>query len=260
MPGTASLLLILLLGITDHYQLGRAAMEAHDPAAAIAHFEQVDTQAGRAWLAVALMMESRSPSDRYVERAFEAAARSRSEHPEQVRSHAEIAKAIRPGEMVITFLVVEGYAYAWALDHDTLVGYPLPPPAQLTPAIDQVKVYVAQKDQAGVQRVAEDFVPALLGPSLDRLPSLTRVIFVMDNSMRQLPIGELPVGDDQARMSEKLAVSIVTDNALLDELARTPPAPTARTAIWSRGMIAGFVVALLLIAGAVVLRRRSSVA
>src|SRR5215213_10067990 len=106
MPGRASVRLVVFLSsasfalaqsITQpsQFQLGKAAIDAHDPAAAIAHFEQDESNAGRTWLAVALMMESRSASDRYVERAFDAATRVRADQNERVRSRADLAAALR---------------------------------------------------------------------------------------------------------------------------------------------------------------------
>ncbi len=94
--------------------------------------------------------------------------------------------------MVVAFLVGDRHAHAWAFDRDTLVGYPLPPPAEIATAVERINAYVAQQDRAGVQRIADDLMPALLGPVMDRLPTLTRVIFVMDGPLRQLSIGELP--------------------------------------------------------------------
>lgn len=263
MPGRASLLFVLLLAITasaqpvtgrSHFQLGRAAMDAHDPAAAIAHFEQADGKDARAWLAVALMMESRSPSDRYVERAFDAAARARADQPARVRSHAELAAALRAGEMVVAFLVGDSHAYGWALDRDTLVGYPLPPSAEIAAAVERVNAYVAQQDRAGVQRIAEDLLPTLLGPVLERIPALTRVIFVMDGPLRQLSIGELPIGQGASILGQRLAVSTVDDGSLLEEIGRTPPPPQRRP--WPLlALLAGGAIVLALVS--LLTRRRS---
>ena len=273
MPGQASILFVLLFStassalaqpVTErsHFQLGKAAMDAHDPAAAIAHFEQADSKDARAWLAVALMMESRSPSDRYVERAFDAAARARADHPEAVRSRADLAAALHPGDMVITFLLGESHAYAWAFDRDTLIGYPVPPSAEIATAVARVNAYVAQKDRAGVQRIADDLMPALLGPVVDRIPALTRVICVMDGPLRQLSIGELPIGEASSSLDAQLAVSTVDDGALLDEIGRAPSKPQSQQSAWPMTtLVAGaIIVGTLLVAGVAALRRRSSIA
>lgn len=234
-------------------------MDAHDPAAAIAHFEHDGSKEARAWLAVALMMESRSASDRYVERAFDAAMQARTGQTGGLRSRAELAAALGPGEMVVTFLVTESHAYAWAFDHSTLIGYPLPPPSAIITAVERVDAYAAQNDRAGVQRVAEDLMPALLGPVVDRIPSLTRLIFVMDGPLRRLPIGELQVGDGASTLSEQLAVSTVEDHALFGEIERAPAkSPASRS---SRRLAVGAIItAIALLAGVAALRRRSSVA
>ncbi len=271
MSGRASIVFVLLSltagsalaqPVTERspLQLGKAAMDAHDPTAAISHFEQADGKDARAWLAVALMMESRSASDRYVERAFDAAARARADQPERVRARADLAAALRPGDIVIAFLVGERHAYGWAFDRDTLVGYPLPPSAEIATAVARVNAYSAQKDRAGVQRVADDFLPALLGPVLDRIPALTRAIFVVDGPLRQVSIGELPFGEGGSSLSQQLAVSTVDDGSLFDEIGRAPSKPQ-RSAWPSTTLVAGaIVIGILLVAGVGALRRRSSIA
>ena len=272
MSGLASILCALLCftassaraqPVTEgsQFQLGKAAMDAHDPAAAIAHFEKADSKEARAWLAVALMMESRSPSDRYVERAFDAAARARADQPEPVRSRADLAAALRPGDMVMTFLVGESHAYAWAFDRDTLIGYPLQPSAEIATAVERIDAYVAQNDRAGVARIADDLMPALLGPVLDRIPALTRVIFVMDGPLRRLSIGELPIGNGHSSLSQRLSVSTVDDGSLFEEIGRAPSTPQPPSA-WPMLMrVAGaIIIGILLVAGVAVLTRRSSIA
>ena len=258
---TAGLALAQPVTESSQFQLGKAAMDAHDPAAAIAHFEKADSKEARAWLAVALMMESRSPSDRYVERAFDAAARARADQPEHVRARADLAAALRPGDMVVTFLVGESHAYAWAFDRDALIGYPLPPPAEIAIAVERINAYAAQNDRAGVERIADDLMPALLGPVLDRIPALTRVVFVMDGPLRLLSVGELPVGDGKSRLAQRLSVSTVGDGSLFEEIARAPSQPRPQSA-WPRPKrVAGaIIVGILLVAGVAVLRRRSSIA
>src|SRR6478752_3241836 len=93
----AALALLLLVSPTE-LELGREIL-AKDPRSAIEHFEQVDSREGREWLAVALMMESRAPSDEYVERAFASAIRARVDRPEQAPARAAMAAALRPGDL-----------------------------------------------------------------------------------------------------------------------------------------------------------------
>lgn len=265
MPGRASILFVLLVVTTgavlaqpaatrSPFELGKAAMDAHDPAAAIAHFEQADSKAARAWLAAALMMESRSPSDHYVERAFDAAARARTDQPSSVRPRAALATSLRAGDLVVTFLVGESHAYGWAFDREHLIGYPLPPAAEIATAVARVNAYAAQNDRAGMQRIADNLLPAILGPVFDRIPALTRVIFVMDGPLRQLSIGELPIGQDAATLAQRLAVSVVEDDALFDEIARTPPPPKP-AAPWP--LIAVLAVTAAVVAVSLLRRRRS---
>jgi hypothetical protein len=211
----------------SQFELGRAALQ-RDPAAAIAHFEQVPTREGREWLAVALMMESRSPSDAFVERAFDAAARSRISEPNRFHPRQEIAATLRPGDLVVAFLVGETAAYAWAFDRDAFLGYQLPPPADLAVSVDRARAYADQHDGDGEKRIADDLLPALFGPALDRLPQLQRVIVVMDGPLQRLPQQILDANDGSA-------VIVVSDYAgLQDAIARpTPQRPrtTPRLAI-----------------------------
>jgi hypothetical protein len=272
MPGPAGILFILLFCTAGFalaqsnperspLELGKAAMDAHDPTAAIAHFERADGQDARAWLAVALMMESRSPSDAYVERAFDAAASARTDRPGQRRSRAELVASLRPGEMVMTTLVAERHAYAWAFDRDSLIGFPLPPPAEIATAVERVDAYIAKSDRAGVQRIAEELMPNLLGPVVGRLPALTRVIFMMDGPLRQLPIAEMPISEGEPILSQRLDVATVFDyGALLDEIAQRPAAPAAGQRPSSSTLLAAGVIVLVIGAGVAALRRRSSVA
>ena len=198
-------------------ELGKAAMEAHDPTSAITHFERAESREGRAWLAVALMMESRSPSDPFVERAYDAAARARAERPEDLPSRAELAAALRPGEMVVTFLFVEQHAYAWAFDRDTLLGYPLPRPSEIGTAIERFNAYRTGRDNAGVERAANELVPALFGPIVARHPEPARLVVVPDEPIRQLHYADLieAFGMDAD-------ISSTNDAGLLEELRRRP--------------------------------------
>jgi hypothetical protein len=238
MPGPAGILLALIVATQSPLELGKAAMDAHDPAAAIAHFGNADSREGRAWLAVALMMESRAPSDPYIERAFDAAARSRSNNPAGVRSRAELAAALRPGEMVVTYLFVEQHAYGWAFDRDAMIGYPLPRPREIAAAVEHLRAYLAADDRAGVERVAGELVPALLGPVLDRTSAPTRLVVVPHG-----PIGELPLDRLLDAFGLDLPVSTAADAALLEEIKRPPsPRRTPRSIAVRAGAVAAAVL------------------
>jgi hypothetical protein len=251
--------------------LGRAALAAHDPAVAIEHLEQSvgdyeqsgDRSAAAPYrsLAAALMMQSSSPVDHFIERAFDVAQRARADRPESLPSRAELTAAMRPGDMVVAFLIGDGNAHAWALNRDTLLGYPLPSPAEITTAVERINAYVAQQDRAGVERIADDLMPALLGPVIDRLPTLRRVIFVMDGPLKQLSIGELPVAGAASRLSQQLAVSIVDDGSLLEEIRRPPSSAPPALMAWPTSVLAaiGLAVAILILGFVAARRRRSSV-
>lgn len=240
--------------------LGRAALAAHDPAAAIRHFQQADTREARAWLAVALMMESRSASDQYVERAFDAMLRARTNRPSPPSSRAQLAAAVRPGEAVIAFLIGETSAWAWAFDRDTFIAYPLPAPPEIATAVARVRAYTESGDREGVQRIADDLVPALLGPALGQLPKLRRLIFVVDGPLRDLPIGALPTGEDHSPLQQQIAVTVVEHDAVLDAITAEPAPPAARDASWrTRPLVmAAIAVGILLVAGVSRLARRRS--
>ena len=135
-------------------ELGKAAMVRAIPPQRSRISSRPTARKASAWLAVALMMESRSPSDRYVERAFAPRRKPGLISLSAYERRADLAAALHPGDMVITFLVGERHAYAWAFDRHTLIGYPLPPSAEIAAAVERVNAYVAQKDRAGVQRIA----------------------------------------------------------------------------------------------------------
>ena len=246
--------------------LGRAAIAAHDPLTAIEHLDQsvaVYEQSGDTApalpyrsLATALMMQSSSPSDQFVERAFSAAARARAGQRTSLRPRADLAAALGTGDMVVAVLIGDRHAHAWAFDRSTFIGYPLPPPAEILTAVERINAYASQQDRAGVQRIADDLMPALLGPVMDRLSTLSRVIFVMDDPLRQLAIGELPIGS--SRGSPRVATA--DDVSLFDAITRPPSdEPTALP----RGpmiLVASAVAAALVIVGGwAALRRRSSI-
>jgi hypothetical protein len=142
-----------------------------------------------------------------------------------------------------------------------LIGYPLPPSAEIATAVERINAYAARNDRAGVERIADDLMPALLGPVLDRIPALTRVIFVMDGPLRQLPLGELPIGDRKPSLSQRLSVSTVDDGSLFEEIGRVPPKSQPQSARPMAMKVAGaIIIGILLVAGVAVRRRRSSIA
>jgi hypothetical protein len=241
---------------TTPFDLGRAALDAHDPATAIAQFEQVATPQGHEWLAVALMMESRSPSDSYVERAFESAQQARLDQPERMRSRTSLAATLRPGDIVITFLVGETHAYAWAFDREVFVGYPLPPSAELATAIAGARGYMDNNDEAGVQRIAEQLMPALLGPVEERLAALNRVVFVTDGPLQSLSVAALA----QAAMPSRVTVLTTDYSSLFETLTRLPSEPHRRPGVLNRLLIAASILTALFVVALVVVRsRRTSV-
>ena len=198
--------------------LARVAIAQRDPVSAIRHVEQVDSKEGRRWLAVALMMESRGASDEYVRRAFDTAERARLDRPQDARPRADIAAALGPGEMMIVFLAGETHAYAWAIARDAFIGYALPPPAEIVVAADRARVYADQNDAAGLRRIAEDVMPGLLGPVMDRLPQLNRLILVPDETLRRFPLAAMPV-----RRGQPPAISIIDNGPLTDAVIRDAP-------------------------------------
>ena len=234
------------------FALGRAALDAHDPTTAIAQFERVATNEGREWLAVALMMESRSPSDQYVERAFAAAAQARIDQPDRMRSRADLSAALRPGDMVIAYLVGETHAYAWAFDRDGFVGYPLPPSSELETAVTRARTYIDQKDQAGVQRIAEQLLPALLGPVEERLPTLKRLVFVTDGALQRLPVAGLA----QSILPSDLTIVTTDYSSLFETLTRAQSEPAGGGCTRNRLMVVVAIVTVVILIAFVVLRRR----
>jgi len=112
-----------------------------------------------------------------------------------------------------------------------------------------------------VQRIADDLVPALLGPVIDRLSTLKRVILVTDGPLRRLSIGELPLGAGASSGSQPLSVATADDGSLFDEIRRPPSnVPAAVSGRPMTTLVASAVaVALLIVAGVAALRRRSSI-
>jgi hypothetical protein len=238
----------LLLASQTELELGREILP-RDPRSAIAHFEQVDTREGREWLAVALMMESRAPSDAYVERAFASAVRSRVDQPAQAPTRAALAAALHPDELVIAFLVGETDAYAWAFDREAFIGYQLPPTATIATMVERARGYAGAKDREGVKRIADDLLPALFGPAFERLPKLRRVVLAVDGPLEQLPLDALAPS-----LPRGLIVSKAAYASLVDTINTPPPQVTATTATRP---VAIAVIAMVIVVGVVFVSRRA---
>lgn len=243
------------------FGLGRAALVAHDPAAAIDYLQHavdvieklratVPAQELRAaylsrrveaheWLAAALMMQSASPSDTYVERAFNVAERARVRaladllaegrakrrsaqtiDPPVARTRAQIAGTLAAGEILLEYLVGEEHAYAWALTRDRLIGFELPAPSELDVNVRRALDYIDKDDREGLQRIGEELTPSLLGPVIDRLPTVRRIIFVADGPLQRLPFAALPVPRSNAYLAQQVAISTVGSGSLLELLKR----------------------------------------
>ncbi|MEP6782142.1 MAG: hypothetical protein ABI983_00655 [Acidobacteriota bacterium] len=237
-----------------HLKAGRDAL-ARDPGAAIAQLEQVHTREGYEWLTIALMMESRSASDQFVERAFEAAGRARI--GAQMRPRADMIAALRPGDMVVAFFVGETDVYAWAFDRAGFAGYQLPPRAEISTSTDRARAYIDQHDREGLQRIAEDLVPVLFGPALERLSQTKRLIVVADGPLQQLSIGALPAGEGQPPLQQRVEVVPAEYGSVVDMLAREQTGPAARdTDRASRLMLIGGIALAILLIAAIVVRRK----
>ncbi len=236
----------------DHLAAGKAALDVGDPRRAIAEFEQVDTRNGREWLSAALMMEARSPSDAFVERAFAVATRSRSQAGVL---HKDIAATLRPGDLVVATIVGERHAFAWAFDRDRLVGFPLPAPADVRAAAERALTYAQRDDTDGLARISDDFLPSLLGPAYERVPSLKRLIVIVDGPLQSLPLGRLPIAPSQRPLEQTVETITIGYEGLSAAIQRPPTGPVrASSAKWALG---GALVILLVIAGAAWITRRA---
>lgn len=240
------------------FGLGRAALVAHDPEGAIPHLEHaveiierlratVPAQEMRAaylsrrveaheWLTTALMMQSASPADDYVEKAFNTAERARvraladllaegrarrrtTQRVEAplARTRRQVAQSLGPRDLLIEYLVGEERAYGWALTRDALVGFELPPPADLDAGVRRMLARIDADDRDQLQIMADDFTPALLGPALSRLEAFDRIIFVADGPLQRVPFAALPLPGG-AYLAQRAAVSTVGSGSLLDLL------------------------------------------
>ena len=233
---------------SPHLAAGHAALAVHDPTRAMTEFEQDDSRAGRAWLAVALMMESRAPSDAFVVRAFDAAAESRSMDRANAPRAATIQAQLQAGDMVVAYLLEDRYGYAWAIDRSTVIGYPLPPPDQLRPAAEAAHGYAERNDTDGLRRVGDELMSSLLGPVTSRLGQVRRVVFALDGALTQLPIDRLPPDADAAPLNETIATTTVSDYTKLIDALHQPVDRPATSKGRPAGTVAIAAMALLSLA------------
>jgi tetratricopeptide (TPR) repeat protein len=200
--------------------LGRTALKAHDPQTAITHLQRAveiaeqspgsGADAPYEFLVAALMMQSASPDDAYVERAFNAAAH---------RTRAEVGSTLENGQAYVQYLVGDEHAYGWLLTRERMTGFELPPPADLEADVAAAAQYAQDRDRDGLDRISEDFAPAVLGPVIHALPSLSKIMIVPDGVLQRLPFGALRI--DDRYLAERVAVSVADSNGRQVE-ARPP--------------------------------------
>jgi CHAT domain-containing protein len=251
------------------FGLGRAALVTRDPETAIGHLERavsiieqlrasVPAQELRAaylsrrveaheWLTAALMMQSSSPADRYVEQAFNVAERARvraladllaegrakrrANQPvaaPRARTRQEIAANLGPRDLLIEYLIGADHAYAWAVTRDSFVGFELPSPAELDDSVRRALGRIDADDREQLQLMADDLTPVLLGPAMSKLDSIDRIIFVPDGPLQRLPFAALPLPGGRY-LAQRVAISTVGSGSLLEMLK-----PDAR----ARGVLA----------------------
>ena len=245
--------------------LGRAALLTRELDQAIAHLSQaadlverlrttVPSQELRAaylsrrveaheWLATAYMMQAASPSDRFIEAAFNTAERAhvralsdllaeaRSVRkksrtiapPPQAMTRAAIAQRLAPGEAVLEFLVGEEHAYGWLLTRDDLTGFNLPDPKTLDQQVRLANALIAADDRDGLRELADDLTPSLLGPALARLKGIRRLLIVPDGPLERLSFAALPIpSDDPSYLAQHTVLASVGSGSLLGLLADAP--------------------------------------
>jgi CHAT domain-containing protein len=245
------------------FGLGRAALVAHAPDVAAVHLEvaartietlrtTVPAQELRAaylarrveaheWLAAALMTLSKSPTDSFVEAAFNVAERARvraladllaegrsrrtANHPliapPRARTRVEMAAALGPRDALIEYLVGEQHAFAWLLTRDELIGFRLPSPKSLDTDVRLALALIESDDRAGLRELGDRLTPALLGPLLSRLPQLRRILVVPDGPLQRLPFAALPVpGIPSTYLAQHVVSSTVGSGSLLEMLDR----------------------------------------
>ena len=245
--------------------LGRAALLTRELDRAIAHLSQaadlverlrttVPSQELRAaylsrrveaheWLATAYMMQASSPSDRFIEAAFNTAERAHVRAlsdllaearavrkksrtiapPPQAMTRAEVAGRLAPGEAVLEFLVGEEHAYGWLLTRDDLTGFNLPDPKTLEQQVRLANSLIAADDRDGLRELGDDLTPSLLGPALARLKGIRRLLIVPDGPLERLSFAALPIpSDDPSYLAQHTVLASVGSGSLLGLLADAP--------------------------------------
>lgn len=258
--------------------LGRAALVNRMPEAAIPHLETAATiieelrttvpaHALRAaylsrrveaheWLASTLMLLSRSPTDQFIEDAFNVAERARvraladltaearsQRRPEQpappaprALQRAEVAARLGPGEALLEYLVGEQDAFGWLLTRTELIGFRLPAPKALDADVRTALALIAADDRAALRQLGERLTPALLGPALPRLAGLRRLIIVPDRSLQRLPFAALPLpGRAHAYLAQQVTTATVGSGSLLGALATPSRARSSVLALSAAG-------------------------
>lgn len=258
--------------------LGRAALVNRDPEGAIPHLEAaagtiehlrttVPAQELRAaylarrveaheWLAASLMLLSRSPTDQFVEDAFNVAERARvraladlmaearsRRRPEQPAApparalrRAEVAARLGPGDALLEYLVGEQDAFGWLLTRDELIGFRLPAPKELDADVRTALALIAGDDRAALRQLGERLTPALLGPALGRLAGIRRLIIVPDGSLQRLPFAALPIpGRKEAYLAQHATTATVGSGSLLGALADRSRARSSILALSAQG-------------------------
>ncbi|OFW43975.1 MAG: hypothetical protein A3J29_10020 [Acidobacteria bacterium RIFCSPLOWO2_12_FULL_67_14b] len=258
--------------------LGRAAIAAHAPDVAATHLEiaartietlrtTVPAQELRAaylarrveaheWLAAALMTLSTSPTDTFIEAAFNVAERARVRAlsdllaegrarratsqvriaPPRARTRAEIAKTLRPGDALVEYLVGEQDAFGWLLTRNELIGFRLPSPKSLDSDVRLALALIESDDRATLRELGDRLTPALLGPVLSRLPHVRRILFVPDGPLQRLPFAALPIpGSPATYLAQHVISGVVGSGSLLEMLHRPSSARAPLLALSAPG-------------------------
>lgn len=258
--------------------LGRAALVNHDPEGAIPHLEAaastieqlrttVPAQELRAaylarrveaheWLAASLMLLSRSPTDQFIEDAFNVAERARvraladlmaearsrrrpgqpAAPPPRALRRAEVAARLGPGEALLEYLVGEQDAFGWLLTRNELIGFRLPAPRELDADVRTALALIAADDRAALRQLGDRITPALLGPALSRLAGIRRLIIVPDGSLQRLPFAALPIpGRTESYLAQQVTTATVGSGSLLGALAEPSVARSSILALSATG-------------------------
>lgn len=188
------------------------------------------------WLAASLMLLARSPSDQFTEDAFHIAERARvralgdlmveaqsqrqldqpGAPPPRALRRAELAGRLGPSEAVLEFMVGENHAFGWLLTSTELIGFRLPASQSLDADVRAMLALIDKDDRTGLQLLGERLTPALLGPVLERLGSLRRLIIVPDGPLQRLPFPALMMpGAEPVYLAQKITSATIGAASLL---------------------------------------------